>query len=174
MMTVPLHGNKAAGRVALVDDEDYDLVMQHSWYVWEKVRPTRINGPYALASIRPGGRKTTISMHKLITGYVQTDHKDHNGLNNQRSNLRPATRTQNLANQRGHSQHSSQYKGVSWNKNGHVWHAAVSVDGRHRHLGFFVREADAAHAYDDAARVIFGEFACLNFPDDPPGVTKVS
>src|SRR5580704_8392166 len=98
METVPLHGKKAAGRVALVDDEDYELVMQYRWHVWE-TPPTatrRGTGPYARANIGYGrSERRSAAMHCLIMGQRGIDHIDHDTLNNQRSNLRPASHRQN-------------------------------------------------------------------------------
>jgi len=165
MKTVPLHGKRAAGRVALVDDSDYELVSRYWWYVYERdLGPNRHpGGPYAIASIRSkDGAWTTIFMHTLITGYAKTDHADGNGLNNQRHNLRSATDAQNSANRRKGIGTSSRYKGVTWDKDRRMW--AVRI-GRERHgLGRFDNEEDAGRAYDDAARKRYGEYARLNFP----------
>ena len=171
MKTVPLHGKKAAGRVALVDDEDYDLVMQFRWYVLEPIRHGHTGGPYAIA--RTGhGRKNNpmVLMHKLLTGWPQTDHRNHDGLDNQRSNLRPATNLQNHANERkplsyGGKPTSSRYKGVSWAPRQRRWVARIRVgNGKRLNLGSFKSEIDAARAYDEAALAASGEYACLNFP----------
>lgn len=169
MKTVPLHGAKAAGRVALVDDEDYDLVMQYKWHVVEKLptATTRGAGPYAQANCRDRADRTTILMHCLIMGAVGIDHEDHDGLNNQRHNLRPATYVQNGANQRPQRAARSQYKGVYWDNDKRKWYAQIGVDGRSRHLGYFYSEIEAAYAYDAEARLRFGVFACPNFPDVP-------
>lgn len=167
MKTVPLHGAKAAGRVALVDDEDYDLVMQYRWFVKERQRPRRADGPYAITKTTPrrGGGQVTIYMHKLLTGWPSTDHINHDGLDNQRHNLRPATAVQNGANRRPVLGHSSRYKGVGWYSRHGNWRAHIRHGGRLHHLGYFAREEDAAKAYDVAAQAVFGEYAQLNFPD---------
>jgi hypothetical protein len=160
MMTVPLHGPKAAGRVARVDDADYALVMAYRWYVLEQDRPGHWPiGPYAITNRSAG----SALMHKLITGWPQTDHEDHDGLNNQRSNLRPAPGGRNLQNARKRAGTSSAYKGVSWDPVNRKWLARICVSGHERNLGRHVSEIDAALAYDAAAREAFGEFACLNF-----------
>src|SRR5258708_31485541 len=75
MKTVPLHGKKAAGRVALIDDEDYALVSQYRWNVSQASRPGRDAGPYAAATRILGSRRVSVRMHQLITGYPQTDHR---------------------------------------------------------------------------------------------------
>lgn len=167
MMTVPLAGKKAAGRVVRVDDGDYELVSQYTWYVKEtKPRPgNRGIGPYALAVLRDDdGRRHGLLMHKLITGWPKTDHIDHDGLNNQRSNLRPVTDQQNHFNRRSGVDTSSRYKGVSWVQQKRLWHAAIGVNGQVFPLGRFPSETEAAMAYDAAAAQKHGEFACLNFP----------
>lgn len=168
MKTVPLHGKKAAGRVVRIDDGDYELVGQYTWYVYEAKRPNRRTlGPYAMAPIWRDGKWTTIRMHTLITGYERTDHIDHDGLNNQRSNLRPATPGQNMHNMRAHHDGLSRYKGVSWSREIHSWIAQICVRGHSRRIGRYLSEEDAARAYDAAALEAFGEFACINFPEDP-------
>jgi hypothetical protein len=164
MKTVPLGGKKAAGRVALIDDGDYDLVMQYQWHVQEQPRPGRTHGPYAMASIGEGQR---ILMHKLLTGWLRTDHKDGNGLNNQRSNLREATGSQNQCNT-GPRGGSSRFKGVSWDRATGNWRANIQIDGKGRNLGRFADEEAAARAYDSAAAWFHGEFAHLNFPLETP------
>lgn len=166
MMTVPLHGKKAAGRVALVDDTDYDLVMQYRWCVKEQAR-RRIGGTttYAVANVKPDGRHTTLLMHKLITGWPQTDHADRDGLNNQRLNLRPASDSENMANRPGLPDTSSRFKGVSWFQG--AWVASAGIRGHKVYLGRFADETAAARAYDTAARAAWGEYARVNFPDLP-------
>ncbi len=86
MKEIELHSKLYPGKVALVDDEDYELVSAYRWYPHK----TYCNTFYAEITARGH-----LSMHQLITGYAQTDHKDHNGLNNQRDNLRDATHPTN-------------------------------------------------------------------------------
>lgn len=178
MRTVPLHGNKAAGRVVRVDDEKYDLVMHYRWYVKE-VAPRKGNrgiGPYALAvfendplgRIAPDGHSHSLLMHSLITGWPLVDHEDRDGLNNQRYNLREATGQQNHFNRPGDVDTSSQYKGVFWNPRKRYWHANIMASGEPFSLGSFLSETEAAIAYDAAASEKHGAFAYLNFPE---GVT---
>jgi|HubBroStandDraft_6_1064221.scaffolds.fasta_scaffold12327_2 hypothetical protein len=169
METVPLHGKKAAGRVALVDDEDYELVMQYRWFVWEiPAEPgKRAQGPYAIANLPRGYSQRGIRMHCLILGIRGIDHRDHDGLNNQRSNLRPASAGRNLQNTRPRLAGTSQYKGVCLPGRRKLWHASITKDGRSLPLGDFASELEAAYTYDIAARALFGEFACTNFPEGP-------
>jgi len=165
MKTVPLHGKKAAGRVALIDDEDYALVSQYRWNVSQASRPGRDAGPYAAATRILGSRRVSVRMHQLITGYPQTDHRNGDGLDNRRANLRPATVAQNAANQ-GSRAGTSQYKGVSWARRQRRWKAQIRVDYVLRCLGYFVAEEVAARAYDTAALAAWGDYARLNFKED--------
>jgi hypothetical protein len=168
MREVILHGDKAAGRVALVDDEDYEMVSGYRWYVDEYQRGSGLKvGPYAVSVVNRAGpgeprKQSTIRMHKLITGWRETDHADHNGLNNQRSNLRPAE-GRNQRNSRKGPGTSSAYKGVSWYAPTNRWVAQISRGYKKIYLGYFADEKAAALAYDAAARELFGEFACTNF-----------
>jgi hypothetical protein len=159
MKTVPLYGKVAAGRVALVDDEDFDLVMQYRWTVQERISPRGATwGPYAKATV-PGGGKIVVFMHKLITGYPITDHRNGYGLDNRRSNLRPATALQNSHNTRPYAGHSSRFKGVTWHKHTKKWAAQIRINGKNRYLGLFVSEEEAAHAYTEASLAVQGEYA---------------
>lgn len=164
MRTVPLHGKIAAGRVALIDDGDYDLVMQYRWHAHQggsgSGTPT---GPYAMT--RPS-RRQRILMHHLIMGCKGIDHINHNGLDNQRSNLRKATQGQNVQNARKRSTPaSSAFKGVFWDTQSRKWKARLQCKGKCYYLGYHTDEIAAARAYDAKALEMFGEFACLNFPD---------
>jgi hypothetical protein len=169
--TVPLHGKKAAGRVVRVDDADHDLVMTFRWNIREVRKPgrRRMNGPYAVTRVVIGGRVTSLYMHVLIMGVKGVDHIDHDGLNNQRYNLRPATQVQNGGNQRPPTGKTSAYKGVYRHRASGKWRAGIGVNRKHIHLGTFASELDAACAYDAAAREHFGEYAYTNFPEPPEG-----
>jgi hypothetical protein len=90
------------------------------------------------------------------------DHIDGDRVNNRIGNLRIATRAQNAANRRPRAGGTSQFKGVSWDKDRGEWRARIKVDGRWRHLGRFTNPEDAARAYDLAAVEAFGAFALTN------------
>ncbi len=163
METVPLFGKVAAGRVALVDDGDHGLVMRYRWNVWERTRPNgSVTGPYAFTSARREGRTIITWMHRLILpGVPQVDHEDGDGLNNQRSNLRPATNMQNHGNERKTQTNygrptSSRFKGVYWSKRERKWKAQIQATDHKQGLGTFTDEIEAALAYDAAAREAFG------------------
>jgi hypothetical protein len=91
------------------------------------------------------------------------DHKNRNGIDNRRPNLRLATESQNCMNRQKQRVTSSKYKGVSWVRSSGKWKAAIQVDKKNLHLGYFEDEEEAARAYDAAARKYQGEFAYQNF-----------
>lgn len=165
MREIELHGIHSQGRVALIDDEDYDLVSPYRWHV-NRVSDSK-KSPYAITDIPAVGLKrpyTSMTMHKMITRYKMTDHWNRDTLDNRRFNLREVTPSQNQMNtlSRGGV---SQYKGVRWRKERSKWIATITIDYKRKRVGSFDDEIQAAYAYDVAARELFGEFALLNFPD---------
>jgi hypothetical protein len=91
-------------------------------------------------------------------------HEDGNGLNNTKENLRIVTVSENnkYVRKRGRAA-SSKYKGVSLEKRNGKWRAGIKSDGKHKNLGYFENQEDAARAYDEAAKIYHGEYAVLNF-----------
>jgi hypothetical protein len=148
MKLIPL----TKGAFAAVDDEDYALLSRFKW------RLAKGKGSsYAQTQLK----RRTIKMHRLILGGQHVDHRDGNGLNNQKHNLRPATPTQNSWNRKA-QKHSSKYKGVHFMKANRKWMASIRLEGKKKHLGYFENEFDAAMAYDAAAAANFGNFARTN------------
>lgn len=150
------------GRVALVDDADFERLNQWTWCAWK-----HRNTFYAQRARRVSeGKSGVVFMHQEVC-CKGADHKNGNGLDNRRSNLRPCTASQNSANQPLQKGNRSGFKGVSW-QGGRLnkWTAQVQVLGKKIHLGCYSDKEDAARAYDAAAREHFGEFAQLNFPGD--------
>src|SRR6185369_17658976 len=144
-----------------VSDIDYERSISRKWR-------TIVDGNtrYALSGHTDNGNQ--VQMANFIMGDPPSghfwDHKDHNGLNNQRENLRLATSQQNAANRVNTGKTQSGYKGVARYKRHQKWAARIKVNGRLIFLGFFDKKEDAARCYDQAAIEHFGEFAGLNFP----------
>lgn len=143
------------GRYVIVDLADYEKLIQHKWSI--KTSPE-----YALRT----EKGKIIYMHNEIMepppGFI-VDHKDHKSLNNTRMNLRIATRSQNVCNNKKPRGCSSKYKGVHLNKALGNWTVIIKFEGRTIYLGCYKNEIDAAKAYDKAARELHKEFAVLNF-----------
>lgn len=153
------------GKTVKVSDEDYALVSQYSWYALP-----RPNGIY-YARVAAGEHQGK-SMHRMILSApagTQIDHRDRDGLNNTRSNLRFASHHSNRGNSTPRYDNVSGFKGVaifnSHGKRTKQWRAQIGYHGRTIHLGLFLDPAEAARAYDAKARELFGEFARLNFND---------
>ncbi len=149
------------GHICLVDPEDIPLVSQFRWHAHQ--------GPgghwYAVRST-----PTPMKMHVFLMGRRGVDHKNGNGLDNRRENLRFATQSQNQMNTRKRKS-SSKYKGVAPPLVGHrgkSWAFRITIDGKKKSFGGFATEEDAARAYDEKAKEVYGEFAWLNFPDGKP------
>jgi len=162
MKEIPL----SQGKFALVDDEDFDFLMQWKWHFFKTGNSLYAGRGKHLGYFNGKKKGTTILMHREINktpdGF-DTDHIDGNGLNNQKSNLRTATRSQNQRNRSRKSPNkSSKFKGVSWQKQAGKWHASIRIGDKTIHLKNHDKEVDAAKAYNVAAIKYFGEFSCLN------------
>lgn len=157
MKTIPL----SQGKIALVDDADYEAVSAFKWYANKIGRRF-----YAARHFRREGKRSTQGLHQfLLPGVPRIDHRDGDGLNNQRDNLRPATTAQNAQGfRRKCIRTSSVYRGVSWHSARKKWRAGINVNGKRINLGDFALEADAARAYDTAAKQHFKDWSHLNFP----------
>lgn len=157
IVEVPL----SAGHVAIVDAADAGQVLQYKWSA-KQGRGTI----YGRRNVRrPDGTYASQSLHQFLTGYELTDHRNGDGLDNRRANLREATPGENGQNCRKRSHNTSGFKGVTWHKHRRKWLAQIKPgDGKNRFLGYFLTAEEAARAYDSAARELHGEYAAVNFP----------
>lgn len=157
MREIPLSksGIKHSGKYfAQVDDEDYELLSKFRWSV-------RVAKHTCYAERRVGTVK--IKMHRAILGIIGEentfgDHRDRNGLNNQRDNLRAVTKAENNTNRI--TSGKSQYYGVSWD--GDKWRVRINVNGTRKHVGRFDNETVAAKAYNLAAIKYECKFTPIN------------
>lgn len=131
-----------------------------SEYEWSAIR---YGNKYYLRADINGKR---IYMHRFILGVsdskVTIDHKDGDGLNNQRDNLRIATRSQNGANRSGEGRGASKFIGVFWNKKKRYWYAQIKCNYKRIYIGSAKTENEAANLYNKKAAELFGEFATIN------------
>ena len=150
--TIPL----TQGKEAIVDVEDLDTLSQYKWYAM-KIGQTYYAARY------DSKRRRNVFMHRELMGFPKmVDHKDGNGLNNTRSNMRASDSCGNNRNRRKREGCTSGYKGVCWDAFNTRWRADICSSGTKIYLGSSKSEKECASMYDRAAQLCFGEFAQLN------------
>lgn len=141
------------GKVAIVDDEDYERINKHKWCCIGGYAGRNINGKHYY-------------LHWEIIGKpkkgLEIDHTNKNKLDNRKSNLRICNRSQNNRNVFTNKSNKSGYKGVIWLKQNKKWMAQITFNYKRIYLGLFTNKLDAAKAYNDAARRYHKEFSSLN------------
>jgi hypothetical protein len=162
MKKIPL----TQGQFALVDDEDFDWLMQWKWHAHQD-STTRKSSTCKFRverTQRVHGKVKTIVLARQIMEFPlgkQIDHVNLDPLDNRRSNLRICLPAENARNQNLRINNSSGFKGVSWWQN--KWVSSIRLNRKSHYLGRFDSAREAAAAYNGAARVLHGEFAKLNF-----------
>ena len=147
------------GKAALVDDEDFEKIIQSNWF---------FSNGYAAKHRGRWPKQKIIYMHREIMNprhKLEIDHINMDKLDNRRANLRICTRSQNAANSNTKIRSASGYRGLRWRKDIRKWQVCIIKDRKAYNLGVFTDAKEAAHAYDKAAKQLFGYFANLNFPD---------
>lgn len=151
------------GGKAKVDDRDFARLNRFCWYA------TKLQGrPYPALTLQKRDKRTgklkKVFLHRLLKPCPGvTDHENGDTLDARRSNLRCATHAENIANSKLSTANRSGFKGVSWYRG--KWRAVLVKGGRQKSLKYHSTVENAARAYDAAARLHFGEFARLNFPE---------
>ena len=153
------------GKVALVDDEDYDWLSKFTWHAHGK----EPNIYAARHEPRSKGHKIVLMHREILKARagIKIDHRDTDSLHNCRINLRYCTHQQNMMNRRPNA--GRRLKGVYPNCVGTRWQARIRLNRKDIYLGTYDTETQAAVAYDAAAMKHHGEFARLNFPSQIGG-----
>jgi hypothetical protein len=141
----------------LIDDEDYEILLQNGWYC------TKAGNTYYLRNDSFFIKRTYF--HRLILNCPKNkviDHINGNGLDNRKENLRICDKQQNHFNSQKGSGYTSKYLGVSWDKAKNLWRASIMVNRKTLYLGRFKSEELAASAYNEASKKYFKEFGKLN------------
>jgi len=145
------------GQIALVDDEDYNMLMRYKWHA------AKCNNIfYAVTTYRDAGKQINLFMHRMLLNPQKgkiIDHIDHNGLNNQKHNIRICTYSDNAQNRKGKG--NSKFKGVYYRRG--KYEVAIRDNGKLKHIASTHDEIEAAKIYDINALAIYGENAYLNF-----------
>jgi len=152
------------GKIALVDDEDYERLMQWKWCV-HKCKGIL----YAARNVKLNGKRITFHMHREVLYFKYNDrrlidHKNKNGLDNRKENLRSATSILNGWNCKISKRNSSGYRGVSWIERDKIWRSQIQINGKMKNCGSFSTAIKAALEYDRMAIITRKENAILNFP----------
>lgn len=157
MREILLHNT---GRVAIVDNCDYDYLSQFEWVEFDG---------YA---IRREGRDIIIRMHRDIFRLEkgdsrEVDHKNLDKLDNRRSNLRVSTKSQNMMNRPKFKKKgtTSKYKGVRFLKTHDYWQVRIQKDGKCITIGHYSSEVAGANMYNHYAKKLHGNYARLNDVD---------
>lgn len=149
------------GLITIVDDDDYEFLMQWPWYALKAGDRYYAGG----SQCYPDGTMDHFLMHRIIlrAGPGEfVDHKSRDTLDNRRENIRICTPGQNVMNANLRSDSTTGFKGVSTTQTNGRWRATIQLNGRSKHIGRFDSPTEAAIAYDLEARNHFGEFACTN------------
>lgn len=164
---IEIKNRKGRINYVLMDTTDYVKYIRDNPLVVVKINGRCKDSLYAFSRNQP--------LHRLLLKATnidnkQIDHKNHDGLDNRKSNLRLSTQKENTWNQsKQERKTSSRYKGVHYAKRYDHFDAYINKDKKRKWLGAYHTEIGAAHAYNRAAIEMFGEFACLNnidLPDD--------
>lgn len=161
--------NLTQGKIAIIDDEDFDRVSRFKWYYRGRYGDRANEQGYALRTVRePGKKQTTISLQRFVMNKpegFEVDHINGDRLDNRKSNLRLATKSENSHNSQKRKNNTSGFKGVHFKKETGKFGATIHTEGKQKYLGYFETAIEAAKVYDEAARHLYGEFARLNFPN---------
>lgn len=151
---------KIGEHTVFCDSEDYAFLIRFNW----TIQPDKKNF-YARTNVNIGGKQTTVSMHRLVCSLVNSeiDHKNRNGLDNRKENLRFCTSKQNQCNR--HRKNKFGFRGVYKAANEKHYSYQIQIDGKKYHERGFKTAEEAAKAYDLKSKELHGEFGIRNFKD---------
>lgn len=161
MKLIALKGKNGLGKFAMVDEADFDYLNKFSWWL----------GANGYVYGRIDSSRKMVLMHRCILATnkgMEVDHINSDRLDNQRSNLREATRQEQLFNCKKRSNAvTSIYRGVSLDRKKNLWIAQIKKKNdngvsKNFYLGAFKHELDAVLRYNIAAIDLFGEYAKIN------------
>lgn len=158
MKKIYLTGQNGNGKFALVDDGDFEYLKSFNWHIYN-------NGYARRRAPRDGGKRKSFYMHKQImkvNNNVLIDHKNRNGLDNRKSNLRICDFSENGVNTKVRRDNTSGFKGISWRPAQKTWMVRIWVRGDCKYIGCFKIKREAVIAYNKMAKKEYGEFALLN------------
>lgn len=149
--------NLTNGGIALVDDEDFVKLSSYKWH-----RHDERTLQYARVALYGSGKQQILLMHRVVMNApagVDVDHRDGNGLNNQKNNLRLCTDQQNSMNLKLFRTSTSGHKGVSWSKQSKKWESYIWFRRKKIRLGEYKEKADAITARENAEKELYGNWS---------------
>ena len=152
------HTPLTQGKVAVVDDDMYEVFIQRKWHLNSE--------GYAVGYEGSEFGDKRIRMHRVVVSApdgMEVDHINGDKLDNRRENLRICTHAQNTLNQGIRNDNKSGFKGVFWDKQSGKYRAQIRANKQTFYLGWFDDAEQAARAYDEKARELHGKFARTNF-----------
>ncbi len=158
-----IFSEKYGTKEVLLDDDTFESINCHKWHIRKDHNTFYARRNYWIK--KDGVKKcVTVLMHRFILSIedhkIEVDHIDHNGLNNQKHNIRSCTHKNNMANKKSYIGSSSKYLGVGFKKG--KWESRIRANKKYYHIGVFKTENEAAIAYNNKAKELYGEFANLN------------
>jgi hypothetical protein len=165
-----------SGHITIIDEQDWALCSAFKLYA---IKSKLSNTGYVRYLLpRPGERSQNVYLHRLITGApsgVGVDHRNHDGFDNRKANLRLCSAAENAANRVLYANNKSGFKGVFRVKTTGRWRASITCSGQRYSLGTFANSWDAGQAYNKACLELFGDFACPNAePGEEPATDRVA
>ena len=158
MKTVELENSDIC---AFVDDDDFHLLAGRKWYLL-RIKNSDLRYATSYYTDKDGVQRTVL-MHRIImmaSSDVVVDHKNRNGLDNQKLNLRVCSRSENLRNRKMNRNNKSGFKGVHYDATRRKhFRAEISVDGVKIRLGSFLSAQEAHDAYKIASHNLHKEFS---------------
>jgi hypothetical protein len=145
------------GKYAIVDDADYNFLMQWRWFFNDKGK----YGGYAVRSVTIDKKTRNTQMHRELMNPpkgMEVDHKNGDRLDNRRSNLRVCTHAQNCANRRMREDNKSGFRGVHQGRGRNTWTAQIRLHNKQYFIGNYKTKIEASRAYQKAAKKLFGDF----------------
>lgn len=163
-MKILIRSKKFGNKWCYFDDKDAGIVKSMTWHLRHKNGIFYAGTNYNWNSAKRSGR--TITMHRMIMGpnnNLHVDHKNGNGLDNRRMNLRLCNRSQNLSNRKViQKNNTTGFKGVVFERKKKLYRVMIGVNGVTIRGGRFKNPIDAAKRYNELAVKHHKEFARLN------------
>ena len=145
-------GYTSNGEEFYFDKEDYQKIKEYAWYLDKD----------GYVVTKDADTKKMIRMHRLVMNAsegMDIDHRHRKTNDNRKSQLREVTRSQNLMNRGIREDNTSSVTGVSWHKARSKWRAYITINGKTKHLGFFINKEEAIEARLKAELELYGTFS---------------